>query len=164
MAGFSLPVSWEFCRASFVGNLSTKSGSKPFGDLINILPRWCKVCCRQEMTVALSWAREEQEANTRADILQQNCIAGISAGEMNQEGESSCNAKPSQRPKPLFIICGWEHQTCASQTNQRARSLPWRTYNLCSWPCEMLQALPGRAEQFYLRIILVHLRRSRLSN
>lgn len=60
MGGFSLSVSWEFCCTFFAGNLSTQSGSKPFGNLINILPRCCEVCCRQEMTVASPWAREEQ--------------------------------------------------------------------------------------------------------
>lgn len=87
----------------------------------------------------------------------------ISQQEMNQEGELSHNPKPSQQPKQLFIICGMAHGTHSSQTNRRARSLPWRTYNLWSWPYEMLGALLGRVKQFHLRIILAHLGRSHLS-
>lgn len=107
--------------------------------------------------------REQGKSRGLTPALQYNCIAGISEQEMKQEGELTHNPKPSQQPKQLFIICGMAHWTHSSQTNRRARSLPWRTYNLWSRPCEMLWALPGRVEQFHLRIILAHLGRSHLS-
>lgn len=82
----STAFSWEFPCASFVGNLPSKNGSRPFGGLIKILLLCPNMYCRRQTVGPGQWVlrcRKERGTHNRqssevaaADTAREYCAAG----------------------------------------------------------------------------------------